>query len=31
MKQTSTEHHALADALWTKEAWEFLQKEKAIG
>lgn len=24
-KQTSTEHHALADALWTREAWEFLQ------
>lgn len=23
-KQTSTEHHALADARWTKEAWEFL-------
>jgi hypothetical protein len=25
--QTSTEHHALADARWTKEAWEFLQKD----
>lgn len=24
-RQTSTEHHALADALWTREAWEFLQ------
>lgn len=23
-KQESTEHHALADARWTKEAWEFL-------
>lgn len=23
-KQTSTEHHALADAKWTKKAWEFL-------
>lgn len=23
-KQTTTEHHALADARWTKEAWEFL-------
>lgn len=30
-KQTSTEHHALADALWTREAWEFLlQREEAI-
>jgi len=25
-KQTSTEHHALADAKWTKEAWEFLSR-----
>lgn len=24
-KQTSTEHHALADARWNKEAWQFLQ------
>ena len=24
-KQTSTEHHALADAKWTKEAWEYLE------
>jgi hypothetical protein len=24
--QTSQEHHALADALWTREAWEFLTK-----
>lgn len=23
-EQISTEHHALADAVWTKEAWEFL-------
>lgn len=23
-KQSSTEHHALADAIWTKQAWEFL-------
>jgi len=23
-EQTSTEHHALADAIWTKQAWEFL-------
>lgn len=25
-KQTTLEHMALNDALWTKEAWEFLQK-----
>lgn len=25
-EQTSTEHHALADAKWTKQAWEFLQR-----
>ncbi len=24
-RQTSTEHHALADAQWTKQAWEFLR------
>ena len=24
--QKSAEHNALADALWTREAWEFLQK-----
>lgn len=24
-KQTSTEHHALADARWTKEAWDWLR------
>lgn len=23
--QTSTEHHALADAMWNKEVWEFLR------
>lgn len=28
-KQDSTEHHALADARWTKQAWEFLQTVKA--
>ena len=28
-KQQSKEHHALADAIWTKTAWEFLvHKEK---
>lgn len=27
-KQLSQEHNALADARWTKEAWEFLQKVK---
>jgi hypothetical protein len=25
-EQTSTEHHALADAKWTREAWEFLAR-----
>lgn len=31
-KQDSTEHHALADAIWTREAWEFLrQRQYAIG
>lgn len=25
-EQSSTEHHALEDARWTKQAWEFLQK-----
>jgi hypothetical protein len=24
-KQTSTEHHALEDAKWTRQAWEFLR------
>lgn len=28
-EQTSTEHHALADAKWAKEAWEFLQGLKS--
>lgn len=27
-EQTSTEHHALADARWTREAFEFLQSYK---
>lgn len=27
-EQTSTEHHALADARWTREAWEFLTIEQ---
>jgi len=27
-EQTSTEHHALEDARWTKQAWEFLQEIK---
>jgi len=31
-KQDSKEHHALADAVWTKKAWEFLrQQQYAIG
>jgi hypothetical protein len=25
-EQSSTQHHALADAMWTKEAWEFLTR-----
>jgi len=29
LKQDSSEHHALADALWTKQAYEFLQTVKA--
>lgn len=24
-EQSTTEHHALADALWTKQAWDYLQ------
>jgi len=28
-KQSETEHHALADARWTKQAWEFLNKSAA--
>lgn len=27
-KQNTTEHHALADAKWTREAWEFLQAQE---
>lgn len=27
-KQESAEHDALADALWTKQAWEFLQEKR---
>lgn len=27
-KQETTEHHALADARWTRTAWEFLQQAK---
>lgn len=26
-KQTSTEHHALADARWTREAWQFCESQ----
>ena len=29
-KQFATEHHALADALWTKRAWEFLAQRSTI-
>ena len=29
-KQTSTEHHALADARWTQEAWEFLAQRRSL-
>jgi hypothetical protein len=28
LKKSTTEHHALADALWTREAWKFLEVEK---
>lgn len=28
-EQKTLEHHALNDALWTKEAWEFLQEKAA--
>lgn len=28
-EQTSTEHHALADAVWTKQAWDFLREVAA--
>lgn len=27
-EQSSTEHHALADARWTREAWEFLESRR---
>lgn len=27
-KQTSQEHNALADAVWTRDAWQFLQRHK---
>lgn len=27
-EQTSAKHDALADAIWTKEAWEFLRKKQ---
>jgi hypothetical protein len=30
-EQTSTEHNALSDALWTKEAWEFLDQQADSG
>ena len=26
--QTSTEHNALAEARWTREAWEFLERQR---
>jgi hypothetical protein len=29
-KQTSTEHHALADALWNKQAYEFLMRPSPV-
>lgn len=30
-KQTSTEHHALADARWAQQAWQFLlERQRAI-
>jgi hypothetical protein len=29
-EQASTEHHALSDAKWTRQAYEFLQNESAI-
>lgn len=29
-KQEGTEHHALADALWTRSAFEFLERVSAI-
>jgi len=29
-QQTSTEHHALQDAIWTRQAWDFLQIKKDL-
>ncbi len=29
-KQDELEHHALADAIWTKQAWEFLQAKRGL-
>lgn len=29
-KQDTTEHHALADAIWTKDAWEYLQVRQRV-
>lgn len=29
-KQTGTEHHALEDAIWTRQAWDFLQIRKDL-
>lgn len=28
-EQKNTEHHALADALWTRDAWHFLNERKS--
>jgi hypothetical protein len=28
--QTSQEHHALSDAVWTRRAWEFLQSDISL-
>ena len=30
-KQDTTEHNALNDAIWTKQAWEFLTKPQMMG
>ena len=29
-KQTSTEHNALADAIWTRQAWDFLELYREV-
>jgi hypothetical protein len=29
-EQTGTEHHALADAIWTRKAWDFLQIKRDL-